>query len=62
MIPKWLKYMTTDDGAFKVDQMDIGNFANLAKELGDEMRVRLLEQHWKPSSSFVFPIKKYGVK
>ena len=64
---KRLKFMTTDDGECKVDQMDaneldIGNFANTAKELGDDMRMRLLEQHWKLSSSFVFPRKKYGVK
>ena len=67
-VPKKMsKYMPTDDGELKVfqfnaNELDIGNYANKSKELDNEMRMRLLEQHWKPSSSFAFPRKKYGSK
>lgn len=45
-----------------VDKFDIGNYVNNAQDINDDLRFQLLENHWKPPWSYIFPSSQYGTK
>ena len=42
--------------------MDIGNYVGRSRELDDDTKLDVINNHWKPPSSFNFPFREFGSK
>ena len=45
-----------------VDPLDIGNFIQCANEISDDTKHNIINNHWRPPSTYNFPVRDFGSK